>query len=167
MYKLDDMEPEVVGLLVNWIYTQMIDLKLPKGNTALKEGDHPELSKKILLLTKLWVLSNRLVIPRLQNLIIHIIDQLSVRGCSTRTMLEAMRFASENSPREGIGSKIRGYFVYQVVMAETKHQEDVYEGLSKEMLVEVVQALSAAFTPDLRKDLRNNRCLPSFEISEA
>lgn len=59
IYPLGDVEQEVVSLLVNWFYTQEIILESLERDECV-EGDWGNIPR-------LWVLADKLLIPRLQN----------------------------------------------------------------------------------------------------
>ena len=60
--ELDDVEPEIFGLLVHWLYT--------KGfNIDLEDFDSP--FKIWVILAKLWILAERFALPALQNDVMH------------------------------------------------------------------------------------------------
>ncbi|KUJ19806.1 uncharacterized protein LY89DRAFT_682654 [Mollisia scopiformis] len=67
VYRLDDVEPDLFGLLVKWLHC--------------KKSDHPGRrmwmdDPDIEMLIKLWVLADRFLIPRLQNDIMVLLEYL-------------------------------------------------------------------------------------------
>lgn len=65
-YQLDDVEPKVFAELVRWLYARTID------KTALEFVESDETIEtlwcdKILQLSKLWILEERLLMPSLQD----------------------------------------------------------------------------------------------------
>lgn len=77
-YKFQDTSDGAVRLLLQWLYTQKLDiLQLGDGTTTLADVQ-PELkTKEDMSLAELWVLAEKLLIPRLQNMVVEEIHNLS------------------------------------------------------------------------------------------
>jgi hypothetical protein len=59
--ELDDVEPEIFGMLIHWLYTKNI-------HQLLKDDKHN--LESTIALTKLWILGQRFVIPAMQASVI-------------------------------------------------------------------------------------------------
>ncbi|KAG4427591.1 hypothetical protein IFR05_016928 [Cadophora sp. M221] len=72
-YKFEDTGEEVIRLMVHWFYTQKLDT-IVLGDLH-KKGGLENCSSSLMMqaraLVELWVLCNRLLIPRLHNAIVH------------------------------------------------------------------------------------------------
>jgi hypothetical protein len=69
-YTMEDVSEEVFAILTRWLYTQNLDVK-GLGATS-------EIASAVVVinLVKLWVLAERLMLPRLQNESIDLIEEL-------------------------------------------------------------------------------------------
>ncbi|TVY41600.1 hypothetical protein LOCC1_G007764 [Lachnellula occidentalis] len=66
-YKLEDVEPKVVQLLVQWFYTQKLDIEVNMAQNA---------QEAFLLAVSLWALADKLLLPGLQNEVVDWIDRV-------------------------------------------------------------------------------------------
>lgn len=77
-YELDDTTPGAFQLLVQWLYFQKLELRqLHPGHRAVKLT-HADQSENMAL-AELWILAERLILPRLQNLVITNMYQIFIR----------------------------------------------------------------------------------------
>jgi len=79
-YTLEDVEPELFKLMVQWLYGQKLEyfftqadvnsLRANPNNTEEERNNvHGKIEERQRLFVRLWVLADRLAIPRLQNLV--------------------------------------------------------------------------------------------------
>ena len=89
---LEDTDPEVFGIFVNWLYTQKLVNSL---------GDDPTVS----ILLKLWILGNRFLAQNLQNQTLDRLDKLRFRkGLPSSSFC----YVYKNT---AVGSPLRRYLV--------------------------------------------------------
>lgn len=78
-YRLDDISIPAATLLVQWLYFQALIVQ----EWGRENGTSTARYEEDMALAELWVLGDKLLIPRLQNYTIRLIEQ---RGESTRTI---------------------------------------------------------------------------------
>jgi hypothetical protein len=123
---LDDVEPEVFDIFVQWLYTS----ELHKHGSNLPRGD---------LLIKLWVLADRLMIQKLQNTAICAIEHKVMKeDLVVRT--DQVKYIYENTVS---GSPLRRLIVDQ---CSNLHHESFalrrpIEDYPKDMLFDLVTVL--------------------------
>ncbi|TVY15073.1 hypothetical protein LARI1_G006125, partial [Lachnellula arida] len=115
-YALEDVTEPVARLLVNWLYTQQLDL-------CRYEAGHAEKKVEDLSLCQLWVLAgksnlaltmrnlgtrNKLLLPGLQNLIVHTIQEIN--RATNVTCTGSVKYVYQNTCEE---SPLRKLFVHQ------------------------------------------------------
>lgn len=77
-YELDDTTPRAFQLLVQWLYSQRLELQqLRPNHKALKLSTEDR--SENMALVELWVLADRLLVPRLQNHVIEYMYKVFVR----------------------------------------------------------------------------------------
>ncbi|CZR64432.1 uncharacterized protein PAC_14330 [Phialocephala subalpina] len=126
-YYIDDTDPQVFQILVQWMYY--------RGATSKVSGTSNE---KLFILSQLWVLAGKYMIPRLQN---HAIDSIRAIQYKSKPLiqLEAMHWVYENA---GPGSPLRAYIV--AITARHRGMEYVRDDGSSfptELLVELATYL--------------------------
>lgn len=125
-YRLEDTTPEVFQLLVQWLYCQTFDLitedeedQSEFGNDtgsessgdSVDEGDLSDFEKTSMKLCQLWVLADRLQLPRLQNLAIDQLHRESRREYSVST--EPLHYIYNNT---AVGSPLRQIFIHKCAL---------------------------------------------------
>ncbi|KAH7363881.1 hypothetical protein BKA65DRAFT_472250 [Rhexocercosporidium sp. MPI-PUGE-AT-0058] len=100
VYKFQDTGEEAVRLLVHWLYTQKLDTIVL--NDLHKQGGSENHSKHLnsqsRAMVELWVLCERLLIPRLQNEIITEIER--VRKHTQVISISNLKYVYENTPSD-------------------------------------------------------------------
>lgn len=71
-YRLEDTTKDAIRQLINWFYTQKLDIQHlgPEGNLSKEEVDLKLETSEDKTLAELWVLAQKLLIPRLQDVVI-------------------------------------------------------------------------------------------------
>lgn len=91
-YKLDEPERVVLQLLIHWFYTQTIkldDYKV-KFNPLTSKQFHDTRRKgnlESIALVKLWILSDKLLLKRLQNMVVDKLEEILLSARLTPTMV--------------------------------------------------------------------------------
>ncbi|KAG4443028.1 hypothetical protein IFR05_001482 [Cadophora sp. M221] len=96
--KLEDINEETFALFMQWIYTQKIELHVDSDG-KLNAG----------ILPPLWVLAEKLIMPRLQNATINLIDSVNLRSALIDT--DSLAYIYENTTT---GSPLRKMFVQAI-----------------------------------------------------
>lgn len=65
-YAFPEYEPEVIRCFIEWIYSQQVS-----GAYSATDDRHIQFSEATLVLSKLWVLADSILVPKLQNYVIH------------------------------------------------------------------------------------------------
>jgi len=86
-YKLDDTSAGAVQLLVQWMYSESIDISLGELPTA-NNNMWPSKSKQDDSLAKAWVLADRLLMPKMQN---HVMNQMG-QVCKHYKLIPSLTF---------------------------------------------------------------------------
>jgi len=145
-YRLEKISEGAVRLLVQWLYTQKLDIVQLRNSYGEPEGDDitemndEETKDEYLCLAQLWVLADQFLIPKLQNLVLRIFDEIRVK---TEGMLDGcLSYVYENTSKE---SKIRLLFVHRFACyvssdSYAKNPDD----LPREMLLDLVIAYAEA-----------------------
>lgn len=120
-YTLDDVSEEVFGLLSEWVYTQKL------------EGDFGGKIVAVANLIRLWILAGKLLIPKLQNLVINLIHDAEVKY--TQISTSQFKYLWEHTSSD---SALRRYFVSQCVRRPLSESfRTSYEQYPVEMLAEI------------------------------
>ncbi|KAF8848134.1 hypothetical protein BDZ45DRAFT_539644, partial [Acephala macrosclerotiorum] len=125
-YKLEDVGQRTVRLLIHWMYHQELDIgKITSQMKSLTDK----------MLVELWVLADKLLIPPLQNTIIHELERQRNRFRATST--SCINYVYEKTAP---GSPLRRLFVSWCAwnMARSRFEERP-EHFPKEMLLDLVQ----------------------------
>jgi len=72
-YKLDDVEPKVVQVLLHWLYTQKLDIEVAREQDS---QNFLHLEEPFILAVSLWALADKLLLPGLQNEVVDWIDRV-------------------------------------------------------------------------------------------
>jgi hypothetical protein len=104
-YRLGVDEEEVVRLLVEWIYTQTLNIRQPD-----EKLDDAASMEEDLLLAKLWVLADKLLLPQLQNQVLDRVQEIC--EAAGRMPIGCLHYVYNNTPP---GSLLRRWCVYECV----------------------------------------------------
>lgn len=143
---MEDTTEEAFGLLSQWFYTQKL------------EGEFGGREKAVPTLCRLWILAEKLLIPRLQNLVIDLIETERVKYNVVWTLVfhHVWDNTAANSP-------LRRLFISQAAwyMNEIGFRTHVPD-FPKEMLAEICFLLSQ----DLRTKANTPRDMAEFHVKE-
>jgi len=130
-YRLDDTTPEAFALFVKWLYIQM-----------LETGARDELIKSQPALVRLWVLAEKLFIPRLQNQVVDVLEgqRLLFHRICTAVIEYVWTNTAVASPLSRFYVSQRAWHLSPAVWAAKP------ENFPKEMLIEV-----ATFIDEIRQ----------------
>jgi hypothetical protein len=156
LYKLEDTSEEAVRLLVHWFYTQKLDT-IPHDSLSVSSS---LVDSEYLSLFQLWILGDRLLVPRLQDMVIREIDEI---GCYFHSVPEhCTEYVYENTSP---GHPLRRYFVEEYARLGSSWYTS-YSEHPKEMLVGLVAFLSDVITPQQRGALKRPERLSQYEVPE-
>lgn len=119
---LEDVEPAIFALLVGWIYSQTVppqDAYIPRS-----------------ALCALWVLADRLLIPKLQNEVIVALDIASTHFTSARPTGAASTWVYQKTTSR---SPLRRYLTHLVAAAPPNSKEPKLELYPTELLIDVIR----------------------------
>jgi hypothetical protein len=154
-YRLRGTSSNTAQLLVQWIYTQKVDVR--------RITEQPAGEVKSQSLVSLWVLAEKLQIPRLQNAVIRELQALRDRGEPVPTL--SLKYMYENFPR---ANPLRRLLLRQCAGGLSTWYTDCPEQFSKEMLLELTVYLSQVVQSGTSaKDLRENTNLSDYFVPEA
>lgn len=102
-YRFEDTTEEAIHLMVNWVYTQQLDIPDPDDGVAYSRDLEKSLFKR---LCELWVLADKILIPQLQNAAMDALIELSQLQGTIPT--HNVRYIWNNTQR---GSPIRAWFL--------------------------------------------------------
>ncbi|KAK0112499.1 hypothetical protein ONS96_001735 [Cadophora gregata f. sp. sojae] len=115
--QLEDTSPSIFGIFVNWLYTQ----------TLINKSSEQPLSSHLF---KLWILADKMLIPRLQN---DILSMLEEARKSKGLPSAVFAYVYENTAE---GSVLRRYIV-EMCMAKTEAMKNP-DDYPRELLLEIV-----------------------------
>jgi hypothetical protein len=95
IYRLDDTTEGAFGLLVQWLYSQKLEYDDGAGGVTAEN------------LVRLWVLAGKLLIPRLQNLAVDLLEEIRVAKGSIP--IKELEYVYENTK---VLNPLRKYLVY-------------------------------------------------------
>jgi hypothetical protein len=154
-YRLANTSANTAQLLVQWIYTQNVGVR--------KITEKPAGERKSQSLVQLWILAEKLEIPRLQNAVVREFQALRDRGEPVPTL--SLKYVYEHFPRT---NPLRRLLVHQCAGGLTSWFTEHPEQFTKEMLLEVTVYLSKAIQSGISaKDLRENTNLSDYFVPEA
>jgi hypothetical protein len=106
-YRLQETTERAVRLLVQWFYTQKLDIFVPESEEDAKSGEY--IAAKVsqdMSLVELWILAEKLLIPALQNLVAKGIEQCRLQANAISTT--SLHYVYEKTER---GSLLRRLMV--------------------------------------------------------
>jgi len=125
--RLDDVEPRVFGLLVDWVHSQYL---------------RDECGATLMELARLWTLGERFIMPRLQNAAMKDLCW-ALAMAKSEDILEYANYVYEISAIED--TMLKRVAVGRVAFRELKEVEGLLEGIPKEMHIQVTKALYIRF----------------------
>ena len=154
-YHLHGTSSNTVQLLLQWIYTQKVDIR--------KISEQPEGEVKSQSLVFLWVLAEKLQIPRLQNAVIRELQALRDRGEPVPTL--SLKYVYENFPP---ANPLPRLLLHQCAGGLSEWYTHSPEQFPKDMLLELTVYLSEAVQSGTSaKDMRENTNLSDYFVPEA
>ena len=145
-YRLEKISEGAVRLLVQWLYTQKLDIVQLRNSYGEPEGDDitemndEETKDEYLCLAQLWVLADQFLIPKLQNLVLRIFDEIRIE--LKILPVNCFSYVYENTSKD---SKIRLYFLHHYACYTHSDEYAEYaDFFSKEMLLDLAIAHAKA-----------------------
>jgi hypothetical protein len=159
-YRLDvaGIDDDVVHLLVSWIYTRDIDLAYVEVEGSFQEDR--TFAVHSVCLVKLWVLADKLLMPRFQNFIMARIDQL----CSEEEAIaiSMLRYVYNYT---AIGSPLRKNITRRCAAATLSSRFcKEYEHFPPGFLIDLTLLLKSKMPEDIRATLIPSMSI--FDVSE-
>jgi hypothetical protein len=159
---LDDFDSDAVHFLVLWLYTQ----KLEPCQLSVEGPADPTLrekqQKENLALSNLWVLADKLLIPRLQNLVINSIDKIRQKQNMIAGSSANLNYIYSNTTPE---SQLRRLIVHHCAtnlsIGTFSTSGDIFP---KEMLLDIITFL--ANSHPTRSSLASKRDMKDYEVKE-
>jgi len=138
--KLDDVEAEVFGRLVHWIYYGVIEDY--EGLTALRPHIIFETNMSM---AKLWVLARRCLIPKLQNQVMRLlVDHNSRRGLTSSRLVKFINYIEDEGCKE-----LKALMVDTLVWrADSNCFENTFPHLCEAMKLEVLRLMKQHCSTD-------------------
>jgi hypothetical protein len=133
IYKLDDVTPATFTLFVQWLYTQNL------CNPITPPGDVSSLIEHWHSLLRLWVLADKMMVPRLQNMTINAIENF--RKSTLTLPSDEFAYVYENTDT---GSQLRRILVEQCVRFLEKdvlRDLNFLKALPRDMLLDITCSL--------------------------
>ncbi|KAE8446884.1 hypothetical protein EG329_011515 [Mollisiaceae sp. DMI_Dod_QoI] len=164
-YRLKDTTAEAIRLLVNWFYTQKVEVRQlgPEGNFSTKEVNMKFKHHEDITLVELWVLADKLLLPRLQNTIVEEMQRL--REQLRLAPINCYALAYEKTQE---GSPLRRFLVDSSVGSSMQKPEfyECIEQFPKEMLMDMFIVGKAALPSAARKALRPEKGMAKYKVPE-
>jgi hypothetical protein len=153
-YRLGNTSANTAQLLVQWLYTQKVDIRKITEKLA---GERKSQS-----LVQLWILAEKLEMPRLQNAVVREFQTMRDRGEPVPTL--SLKYVYEHFPRT---NPLRRLFIHQCAGGLSSWLTEHSEQFSKEMLLGVTVYLSKAIQSKMSaKDLRDNTNISDYFVLE-
>lgn len=148
-YRLDisGSAKNVVRILVNWFYTQKLEFQqITRLDGNASTGTMSDEVTQSLLLIKLWILADKLLIPKLQNEVIDALEE--GRGLNVVLISGLVRHVCENTARD---SPLRRYIVAKYATQLTPGRFYFLEkDIPSEFLCDLVAVYRRGLTPEQR-----------------
>jgi hypothetical protein len=145
-YTMEDTTEGAFTLLAQWFYTQKLDGDLGGANVA---GDN---------LARLWVLAERLLIPRLQNLAIDRIDEKRIE-CNC-IYIGALQYVWDSTAPD---SPLRRLFIHQCVW---NLRSDVYRSSIDKFPKQMLAEICVLFEERTKSNAKFSRNMADFHVKE-
>lgn len=148
-YELEDTTKGAVQLLVEWIYTQKLDLN---GLEDEKTWD-----AQCMCLANLWVLADKLLMRSLQNSAMGKLETLCARHHWIPVVI--LNYVYDNTQKK---SQLRRFLLYKCALKlDAENYTRFPEEFPKEMLLEL-----AVYLIEAMDDLPDRSKFPKFKISD-
>jgi hypothetical protein len=137
-YILDDVDADIYDRLVFWIYTKTVKYRLVNGVKSIPPSKETQVrfDEGIVKLMKLWVLGDKLLMPKLQNSVVAVIIEMWELG---QCHLESTSWISYIWDHTMVTSPIRWFVSARVVCWVRKaHCLQHSEDFPRELLMEVL-----------------------------
>ena len=163
-YRLEDTSGDAIRLLVDWFYTQTIDTTFDL--TKLRESDPLEAQAlgraECLALTALWVLAEKLLIPRLQNMRV---DRLEgYRKATELVPTNSIVYVYQNTAQE---SPLRRFLVYACAgHLDPEAYKGIPERFPQEMLIDLVTLMANNTDREKQRVLRPASDMTRFYVHD-
>lgn len=154
-YILQDTTPAAIRLLVHWLYTQKVHL-------PVAEEDREDVSDRdrSIWLAELWVLGDKLLVPRLQNEVLSSMLRLKVQRLNLLLSLGTIKYIYSHTSS---GSQLRRFVVHLCIYcrkAACYEDPSRFSYFPKEMLAEaLLLAIENMRDPAKKSFLRDVRYL--------
>ncbi|TVY34944.1 hypothetical protein LSUB1_G007432 [Lachnellula subtilissima] len=159
-YKLDDVEPKFVQVLLHWLYTQKLDIEV-----AMEQDSQHflHLEEPFILAVSLWALADKLLLPGLQNEVVDWINHVCrEEGYAPTHCLKQFYDCT------GAGSLLRKLFISQTAhympsnwyTTEAKH-------FPQDFLVDLAEYFSTEFVAKHTCEARETFYISAGMISKA
>ncbi|PVH85663.1 hypothetical protein DL98DRAFT_605229 [Cadophora sp. DSE1049] len=150
---LEDAKDETVSLLVNWFYSQELSVDSLEKNEIV-DGDHWKL-------IRLWVLADKLLIPRLQN--VTIIKLTEMEKAFNKTPVGCLNYIYNNT---AAGSPLRLLLLHQCAcLMDPKSFLKAEAEFPKSMLIELAIFACGDHSALIKRSrIRNN--LEQYKVPE-
>ncbi|KAK0100250.1 hypothetical protein ONS96_007533 [Cadophora gregata f. sp. sojae] len=164
-YKIQDVGEETVRLLVHWLYTQKLDtieLQYLRKHHDPKDFGVDSLSQTKALI-QLWVLGEKLLIPRVQNSALD--EILRIRYHTGISVPTQYLYIYENT---SAGSPLRRFFV-DLCVSRCKNPpryNDSSDRYPKEMLLDIITKLTTIYTKHERLRLDPKHNMAAYRVLE-
>lgn len=156
---MDDFDPDAVHFLVLWLYTQKLETY---QLSAEEPADRELMQKEDLSLSNLWVLADKLLIPRLQNLVIKTIEEIGEKLNEFATSSANLDYIYSNTAAD---SPLRRLIVHHCATElNIKWLSKNGDQFPKEMLLDIITYLCS--THPARDDLASDRDMEDYEVKE-
>ena len=132
------MDAEIFDRLVFWIYTKSVKYRLIKDVEIIPPSKETQIKfdEEVMKLMKLWVLGDKLLMPKLQNQVVVVIIKMWELG---KCHLESTSWISYIWDQTMVGSPIRRFVRAHVIYCTRKthcfqHSGDLPQDLLMDML---------------------------------
>lgn len=168
-YRLDmsARDGDVVQLLVSWIYTHKLELE-PLSAAEVQQAPKAEQirirSRHSSYLAKLWVLADKLLMPRLQNEVIECFCKSNAStGCCFS--IPIVRYIYENTNEN---SRLRKFLLYQTETIGPLSEEvaDRCHELPPEFFFDVLELLKTKVPKEIRASFAAEKNIDKFKMPE-
>lgn len=164
---MQDTTEDAVRQLIDWFYTQKLDMQHlgPEGNIGKGEVSSELKKAEDETLVELWVLAQKLLIPRLQNATIEEMQRSRMQAGLPCTSSEWYNIAYKNTEQ---GSALRRYLADTLTTAlftEEKLRVRV-EKIPKERLIDIIAALRKVLSQEEREKLRPEHDMERYKVPE-
>ncbi|CZR51124.1 uncharacterized protein PAC_00999 [Phialocephala subalpina] len=164
-YQLQGTTEDAIRQVVNWFYTQKLDIRQlgPEGNIKKGQVDTDLKRKEDATLVELWVLADKLLVPKLQNAIVEEMQRirLQIHHLPSGCYMVAYEKTQDGSPlRKFLVDGCAGSSVPQGLL------KGLTNALPKDMLMDLFLAAKAAIVNSARKEMRPEQDMARYKVLE-